>query len=170
MSTDTTRREQIAVSLRDKTYRDAFVASLITIGLPSQIREMRLRRELSQEELGARVGMRQALISRFERKGYEAFTLKTLRKLASAFDVALKVRFVPFCEAVDDAAYPGRTPLDVASFEEDLRLIEPDGETVIAFPVSSTTYSSVISDQASATETEQISAYSETAYEDISHG
>lgn len=122
MNTAKTRRDQIVASLSDKAYRDAFVASIIRIGLPSQIREMRLRRGWSQSALGARAQMPQALISRFERKGYEGFTLSTLRKLAAAFDVGLKVRFVSYSELVDDAAYPEFDDLDVCSFTEDVRL------------------------------------------------
>jgi transcriptional regulator with XRE-family HTH domain len=125
--TKSSKREQIARSLGVKAYRDAFVASLITVELPAQIREMRLNREWSQADLGARAGMPQAQISRFEQTGYGEFTLTTLRKLASAFDVALKVRLVAFSELVDDAAFPELHGLDVPSFGSDIRL-ELSGE------------------------------------------
>lgn len=118
------RREQIVASLRDKTSRDAFIASLIRFNLPSQIKEMRERRGWSQVELGSRAQMAQTLVSRFESKGYEQFSLRTLRKLASAFDVGLQVGFVPFSDLADAAAYPERHPLDVPSFREDVRLID----------------------------------------------
>lgn len=113
------RRHQMARSLATKAFRDAFVTSIIRMRLPSQIREMRMRRNLTQAQLGELAGMRQALVSRFETKGYERFTLSSLRRIASALDVGLKVQFVPFSELLDDSVYPERRQLDVCSFDSD---------------------------------------------------
>ncbi len=125
----TTRREQIISSLASKRAREAFVASLIRIGLPAQIHELRDQRGWSQGELGRRAGKTQTVISRFESFGYEAFTLSTLKELAAAFDVGLKVRFVAFSELVDDASYPRVKDLDVPSFVDDARLEIHDAST-----------------------------------------
>ena len=59
---------------------------------------MREARGWSQAELGRRVGMRQETICLLENPSYGRFTLRTLKRLASAFDVALIVRFAPFGE------------------------------------------------------------------------
>jgi transcriptional regulator with XRE-family HTH domain len=85
-------------SLEDKEYRDLFVAEHIAAGLAFQIRAMREARGWSQAELGRRVGMRQETICLLENPSYGRFTLRTLKRLASAFDVALTVRFAPFDE------------------------------------------------------------------------
>lgn len=62
---------------------------------------MRDRENWSQEQLAERVGMNQNAISRLENPFYGKATLTTLKRLATAFDVGLVVRFVPFGELVD---------------------------------------------------------------------
>src|SRR5215208_4448170 len=94
------RERQIAASLGDKEYRDAFVEEQIDTGLPFQIRTMRQRRGWTQGDLGQRAGMAQETISLLESPTYGRFTLRTLKRLASAFDVAVMVRFVPFSQFV----------------------------------------------------------------------
>jgi transcriptional regulator with XRE-family HTH domain len=55
-------------------------------------------RHWTQTDLAKEVGMAQSRISLLEDPSYEKFSLTTLKRLASAFDVALIVRFVPFSE------------------------------------------------------------------------
>jgi transcriptional regulator with XRE-family HTH domain len=64
-----------------------------------QIRALREQRELDQKGLGSLADMRQPSISRLETPGNTP-TLKTLLRIASAFDVGLLVWFVPFSELV----------------------------------------------------------------------
>lgn len=64
--------------------------------------------------------MKQERISTLENVEYDAWTIKTLRKLAEAFDVHLKVAFVPFSEGIMDAVNLRRERLEVVSREEDL--------------------------------------------------
>ena len=54
--------------------------------------------------------------------GYDQFTISTLKALAGAFDVGLKVEFVSFSEIVENASSPEIYPLDVPSFELDFQL------------------------------------------------
>src|SRR5688500_17698094 len=110
------RREQIAASVKDKEYRDLFVAEEIATGLPFQLRAMRQARGWSQQELAERAGMTQEGISRLESLTYGKFTLTTLKRLASAFDVALVVRFEPFGRLVDWAASMSPEDLAVPDF------------------------------------------------------
>lgn len=98
MTMTSAKYKQIVASLHDKEYRDLFVEEEINTGLPFQIRAIRQAREWSQKELAERVGMAQEGISRLESLNYGKFTLSTLKRVASAFDVALIVRFVPFSE------------------------------------------------------------------------
>jgi len=121
VSTDTTKQEQLLSSLSSKEARKAFVASRIRIRLPAQIRELRLTRGLSQAELGKRAGMKQSAISRCEGMGYDQFTISTLKALAGAFDVGLKVEFVSFSELVENASNPEIYHLDVPSFDLDFQ-------------------------------------------------
>lgn len=86
--------------LRSKEFRDAYVAENIKIGIASQIRALREALGWSQSELGQHTGKPQSAISRLEDPDYGRLSLKTLLELASAFDVALLVRFVSFGELV----------------------------------------------------------------------
>jgi transcriptional regulator with XRE-family HTH domain len=119
LTTTSGRREQIAASLQDKEYRDLFVAEEIATGLPFQLRAMRQARGWSQQELAERAGMTQEGISRLESLNYGRFTLTTLKRLASAFDVALVVRFEPFGRLVDWAANMSPEDLAVPAFTHD---------------------------------------------------
>ena len=84
--------------LRNKEYRDSFVASQISNTIAAQIFSLREARGWKQAEVAARAGMKQSRISDLEDPNYENYQTRTLVKLASAFDVGLVVRFVPFSE------------------------------------------------------------------------
>ena len=90
-----TKTRRLIEKLKDKIYRDSFVSDHISVGLPFQIKALRQQRKWTQEKLAEKAQMKQAVISRLE-NNYERFTLSTLRKLASGFDVALLVKFVGF--------------------------------------------------------------------------
>ncbi len=122
MDIDSTRHEQIANSLQDKEYRDLFVTEEIDTGVPFQIRAMRQARGWSQKELATRLGMAQEGVSRLENPDYGKLTLTTLKRLASAFDVGLAVRFVPFSHLVDWAVNFSPEDLAVPDYEHDTGL------------------------------------------------
>jgi len=123
-----TRAQKIA-RLRNKEYRDAFVGSQINVGLPFQIRALREQRQWKQSQLAEKTGMLQPRISAIEAPGGAKFTIETLRRLASAFDVALVVRFAPFSELADQSEGFNPDTFQVPSFEDDLRLIEKKEST-----------------------------------------
>ena len=121
MSIDSTRRRQIIASLQEKDYRDAFVAAEISTTVPFQIREMRNARGWTQTQLADQTGQDQPTISKFEDPDYATFTITSLKRLASAFDVALAVRFVPFSELVDRTLL--KESLVVPEYANDTRLL-----------------------------------------------
>jgi transcriptional regulator with XRE-family HTH domain len=84
--------------LRNKEYRDSFVASQISNTIAAQIFLLREARGWTQAEAAARAGMKQSRISDLEDPNYENYQTRTLLKLASAYDVGLVVRFVRFSE------------------------------------------------------------------------
>lgn len=97
-----TRLSALLRSLKDKAFRDTFVETEIETLVPFQIRAMRRQRGWNQNELATRAGMAQGRISILENPNYEgAVNVKTLIKLASAFDVGLIVRFAPFSEIAE---------------------------------------------------------------------
>lgn len=134
-----TRYQQIMASLRDKDYRDALAEEQINTGLPFQIRAMRHARNWTQAELGQRTDIAQETISLFESAAYGRFSLRTLRRLASAFDVWLDVHFAPFSALADRMSRLSPEDLAVPNFETDAGLDSTDifmltGDTTSAIP------------------------------------
>jgi transcriptional regulator with XRE-family HTH domain len=126
-------QSSLANQLTDKDYRDAFVASQIRIGLPMQCRALRESREWTQPTLAKAAGMSQPRISEIERPGERKLNIDTLLRIASAFDVALQVRFVPFSKFIDDDDSLQYDSYYVTPFEEDmenLALLEQQMKTV----------------------------------------
>ena len=85
--------------LSNKEVRDEYVSARISSDLAYQIFSLREQRGWTQNELGTRYGVAnsQSRISRLE-ASCEGVSLSTLKKMASAFDVALSVKFVPFSQ------------------------------------------------------------------------
>lgn len=106
--------------LNDKTYRDSYVAAQIRIGLPFQIKALRTARDWSQGELAHRAGMAQPRISEIEKPGERSLNIETLLRLASAFDCAVQVSFVPFSQLVmaSESFDPGA--FSVPTFQQEL--------------------------------------------------
>jgi transcriptional regulator with XRE-family HTH domain len=104
---------------KSKAHRDAFVSSEIKVGLPFQIRALRKQRGWNQEQLAYFAGMLQPRISAMEQPGGGQLNLETLRKLASAFDVGLLVKFVPFSELAKWSEDFSPEEFSVASFDRE---------------------------------------------------
>ena len=105
--------------LRDKAYRDGYTESQLSVEVPFQIRAIRKARGWTQAQLAERSGIPQARISHIEQAGRDPLSLRTLYRLAAAFDVGLQVQFVPFSELVRrEAAFDPET-FRVPSFTED---------------------------------------------------
>jgi transcriptional regulator with XRE-family HTH domain len=102
-----------------KTYRDAFVAVHVSNTVASQIASLRAERKWTQGELAEKSGMRQSRISALEDPNNENFEIKTLERLASAFDVALTVRFVPYSEIALWASNIPQNQMSVPDFGHD---------------------------------------------------
>jgi transcriptional regulator with XRE-family HTH domain len=88
-------------SLQDPDYRRDWVREHVAVGLAFQLRALRADREWTQTEVGERSEMKQEMLSQWENPNYGKYTLSTLQRLASAYDVGLLVRFVPFSEMAD---------------------------------------------------------------------
>ncbi len=110
----------------EKAYRDATVREHTRIGIPYQIRALRQQRGWSQEELGDRSGKPQNVISRLEDPEYGKLSLKTLLEMASAFDVALLVKFVPFSRFRTEFDDLSPANLGALSFADDAAKVETE--------------------------------------------
>lgn len=89
------KKSKLFSKLADKKYRNLYVASQVNKGIPYQLRALRAARGMTQADLAEIAGTKQTVISRIENKGAGNLSVKTLLKLAEAFDVALVVRFEP---------------------------------------------------------------------------
>jgi transcriptional regulator with XRE-family HTH domain len=114
-----TKSKLIQKLRKRKDYREAFVASQISTGIPFQIRALRKKFNWSQNDLADATQMLQPRICAMEQAGYGDFTLSTLKKLAAAFDVGLLVRFAPFGELVNWADSFSPDTFSVPSGAED---------------------------------------------------
>ena len=122
-------RNNLAAKLfANKKYRDAYVLEHVKNSIPNQIRALREQREWKQSELGEKAGKQQHGIARLEdpRIGHK-LSIKTLLELASAFDVALLVKFVPFSRLVkeyEDVSFEALSAASVTDEKEIEKLNE----------------------------------------------
>ena len=110
--------------LTNKEYRDALIAEEINVGLPMQLREMRESRGWKQAEVAKKIGTEQPRITVMEKPGYGNFSLTTLKKLASVFDVGLIVSFVPYSEMIDFRESLTRKRLAIPSYCDEYLAME----------------------------------------------
>lgn len=123
MSTNSDRR-QFFEKFKDKAYRDLFIAEHIYTRLPIKIRGLREQRGWSQKELGKKIGMAQAWVSKLEDPTYGKYTIATLLRLASAFDVGLDIDFRTFSEILDKALALTPESFEVDNFTDDPGFLE----------------------------------------------
>ena len=114
-----TIRTQLWEKMRDKPYRDTFVAAHLSTNIAAQIQTIREQRGWTKKQLAQKAGMSPSRITVMEDPSYEKLTLTTLKRLASAFDVALIARFTPFSNLVDWVAELSPEKLETAEFERD---------------------------------------------------
>jgi transcriptional regulator with XRE-family HTH domain len=114
-----TKIGQLWSRFASKVYRDVFVSSELSTNIAAQISTMREDRGWTQADLADRAGMAQGRISVLENPEYEGTSLTTLKRLASAFDVGLAVRFVPFSDNLAWAVPERENHLSVVSFAAD---------------------------------------------------
>ncbi len=102
-----------------KDYRHAYADESINATIATQIKVLREQRDLTQEALARDAGMNQSMICRYENVNYSSWSIKTLKKLAEAFDVFLDVRFRSFRYLVESTEKFSKQALQVPSFTED---------------------------------------------------
>jgi len=113
-------RKRLLEELKNKKFRDAYAAEHVKTSLPIQIYTLREQRGLSQSQLAERAKTTQAVISRLEDPDYGKFTIASLLKMASALDVALLVKFVPFTRLLNEFEDVSPAALAAPEFAEEL--------------------------------------------------
>lgn len=125
------RKKKLIEKLKDKEHRDAFVEESINVGIPFQIKALREQRGWTQKDFEKHSGMKQALISRWENPNYSKFSLSTLKKIASIFDIGLIIRFVPISDLVKWELNLNTESLKAFSFDEDTYFKEEPEEALV---------------------------------------
>jgi transcriptional regulator with XRE-family HTH domain len=92
-------------------FTDAYIAT--------QVKVLREHRELNQTQLAELAGMRQSQISELEDVNNRSWKVRTLKKLAKAFDLVLVVRFEPFGKVLPDIGHLERAKLERPSYKDD---------------------------------------------------
>jgi len=121
------RRTRLLRQFRQKEYREVYVDAFLNSYIAAQIRALREARGLSQSGLAKLIGTKQSGVSKLEDVNYSSWSIRTLKKLARAFEIALVVRFVSFGEALADIEDFNAKALVKPKFAEDqvFRSAEP---------------------------------------------
>jgi len=138
--------------LESKKFRDAFVASNARRGIAYQLRAMRGNR--TQGQIGKLAGKPQNVISRLENPRYGKANIQTLIELASVYDVALLVKFVPFGRLIAETEDLSQNALVPLSFDAEMALKRAVKSGDIQTPRSFTFWGSTSDDWRSVTRDE----------------
>lgn len=104
----------------DKDYRHGYADDFLNTHIAAQIRALREQRGWTQAQLAERAAMKQSRISAMEDVNYSSWGVRTLARLAEAFDVTISVCFKSFRERVMDIDRFSPDTLRVAPYAEDL--------------------------------------------------
>lgn len=110
----------LAKDFSDKEYAHAYMEGHAVSRIATQVHVLRKQRGWSQEELSQKSGIAQERISKIESADFNSLTMKTLQKLARAFDVHAQISFIPFKEAIEGVARLHSHQLEVAPRSENL--------------------------------------------------
>ena len=111
---DALRRE-----LRDPEYSEGYAESFLNAFVATQIKVLREQNGWRQSDLASILGTTQTGISRVENVNYSAWSIGTLKKLARAFRVRLKVSFETYGSLIEDVEQFGRESLQRVPREAD---------------------------------------------------
>ena len=111
--------DDLRIDLQDSQHRCAYAADFLNVFIAAQIKALRADRKMSQQHLADAVGTKQSGIARLENVNYSAWKVETLRKLARAFDVRLRISFEEFGTLPEDVGRFNRKRLAPRKFEDD---------------------------------------------------
>lgn len=126
-------KSNLLEQLKNKKYRNLFIAGEIKRTIPYQLRALRAARQMSQAELAEAAETTQSVISRIENRGAANLSIQTLLKLAEAFDVGLVVRFESIDKILDWADSMVPQVLSPNSSEEIISELERKPEATKSF-------------------------------------
>lgn len=125
-------RDELLKDFQDKTYAHTYVDDFLNAEIATQIKVLREQRDLTQKNLADLTGMAQPRICVLEDVNYGSWNIKTLKKLALAFDVCLKVSFETFGSRIGDIVNFNRDALQREDRRSELAKESPNGTTSAA--------------------------------------
>ena len=87
-------KDYLKEQLKDPVFAKAYAEEEVYVNLAVAIAQLRQEKNLSQAELAKKLHTSQQMVSRLEDPHNGSFSLKTLLKLAQAFNKKLSVQFV----------------------------------------------------------------------------
>lgn len=103
----------------DADTRHIYAENFLNTHIATQIKVLREDREWTQSKLAELAGMKQERISILENVNYESWSVKTLKRLAKAFDLRLSIKFESFGSYLTDYDSFSRENLKRPSFDKD---------------------------------------------------
>src|ERR1017187_4901712 len=104
--------ERLRDELKDTEYSEGYAESFLDSYIATQIKVLREQASLSQQGLAELIGTRQGVISRIENVNYSKWNVSTLKKLARAFRLRLKVSFETYGSLIDEVENFSRQGLE----------------------------------------------------------
>jgi transcriptional regulator with XRE-family HTH domain len=111
--------DAIKQGFRNKDYRHSYADEFLNETIATQIKTLREQRVWRQVDLAREAGMPQSMIARLENVNYSSWSINTLRKLARAFDVRLRVTFESFGSIIGEFESFSRQSLQRDQFDID---------------------------------------------------
>lgn len=111
--------EKLRQSFTDEEYRYSYVESFLNSYIAAQIKTLREENKLTQGELAEKMGSKQPGIARLENVNYSAWKVETLRKLARALQVRLKITFEEWGTLPEEISGFNRSALVRVPFDRD---------------------------------------------------
>jgi transcriptional regulator with XRE-family HTH domain len=100
--------DQLRVELTEPEFSEGYAESYLNSYIATQLKVLRQQRGLTQTKLADLLGTTQTVISRIENVNYSNWNIGTLKRLARAFELRLRVSFEEY----------GTLPGDVECFSE----------------------------------------------------
>lgn len=121
----------IAGKLKDKKYRHEFFRRRAQGEIASQIRELRVKRNITQAELAREMSTGQSAVARIEDANYSGWSFATLLKVADTLDARLQIVFRPMEDVMRE--YDKRDSAVAANRSESLRSQSTQHEKALEF-------------------------------------
>ncbi len=133
------RLQKLFRKLRNRAYREAFVSARVAAAIGAQIAALREKRGWNQQQLAEYAGMKQPRIALLEKGDYESFSFKTLKRLASAFGVAIRIDFLNFADFIRwSESFNSESVLTPESFDTTSSRVDKSGPIILDDDMSNT--------------------------------